>query len=131
VILFTLFWKRFHGRAAIITVVSGLLFTIFWISGGYEQHYRITGSKTDLLVSQKIIQQEDAARLLDLENRRFITDAKLIKAIREKIDLNGREDILPKISSSFISKGVPARLMTFIFALFTAVLSTWVIPPKE
>jgi sodium/proline symporter len=131
VILFTLFWKRFHGRAAIITVVSGLLFTIFWISGGYEQYYKITMEKTNLLISQKIINKDDAAGLQALEDRRFITAAQLGKAIREKIDLNGREDILPKISSSFISKGVPARLMTFLFALFTAVLSTWLIPRKE
>ena len=131
VILFTLFWKRFHGRAAIITVVSGLLFTILWISGGYEQNYKITRIKTDLLVSQKVIQQEDAGKLLALENRRFLTAAKLGKAIAEKIDLNGREDILPRISSSFISKGVPARLMTFIFALFIAVFSACFIPRKE
>jgi sodium/proline symporter len=131
VILFTLFWKRFHGRAAIITVVSGLLFTILWISGGYEQNYKITRDKTNLLISQNIIQKEDAAGLQALENRRFITAAQIGKAIREKIDLNGREEILPKISSSFISKGVPARLMTFLFTLITAVLSTWLIPVKE
>ena len=131
VILFTLFWKRFHGRAAIITVVSGLLFTILWISVGYEQNYEITRIKTDLLVSQKVIQQEDASKLLSLENRRFLTAAKLEKAIAEKIDLNGREDLLPRISSSFISKGVPARLMTFIFALFIAVFSACFIPRKE
>jgi sodium/proline symporter len=131
VILFTLFWKRFHGRAAIITVVSGLLFTILWISGGYEQNYKITRIKTDLLVSQKVIQQEDAGKLLSLENMRFLTSAKLGKAIAQKIDLSGREDILPRISSSFISKGVPARLMTFIFALFIAVFSACFIPRKD
>ncbi|MBT4399309.1 MAG: sodium/proline symporter, partial [Bacteroidetes bacterium] len=32
VILFTLFWKRFHGTAALLTIISGLLFTIIWIS---------------------------------------------------------------------------------------------------
>lgn len=30
VILFTLFWKRYHGRAVIATIISGLLFTILW-----------------------------------------------------------------------------------------------------
>jgi len=30
VILFTLFWKRYHGRAVIATIVSGLLFTVLW-----------------------------------------------------------------------------------------------------
>lgn len=131
VILFTLFWRRFHGRAAIITVVSGLLFTVFWIGGGYEQNYRITKTKTDMLVSQQIIQQEDAGKLMALDNRRFTSAAKLEKTIREKIDLTGREEILPKLSSSFISKGVPARLMTFIFAFVVAVLTTFLIPGKK
>jgi sodium/proline symporter len=30
VILFTLFWRRYHGRAVIATIVSGLLFTVLW-----------------------------------------------------------------------------------------------------
>lgn len=131
VILFTLFWKRFHGRAAIITVISGILFTVFWISGGYEQNYRITRTKTDLLVSQHIILQQDEDKLLTLDNTRFISVTRLEKAVREKIDLTGREDILPKISSSYISNGVPARLMTFFFALAVAVLSTFFVPAKE
>ena len=36
VILATLFWKRFHGKAALVTIVTGLLFTIFWISSGLD-----------------------------------------------------------------------------------------------
>jgi len=32
VILLTLFWKRFHGKAALVTIVTGMVFTIFWIS---------------------------------------------------------------------------------------------------
>lgn len=36
VILFTLFWKRFHGRAALTTIVAGMLFTVIWISTGLE-----------------------------------------------------------------------------------------------
>jgi sodium/proline symporter len=30
VILLTLFWNRYHGRAVIATIVSGLLFTVLW-----------------------------------------------------------------------------------------------------
>lgn len=30
VILFSLFWKRYHGRAVIATILSGLLFTVLW-----------------------------------------------------------------------------------------------------
>jgi len=36
VILFTLFWKRFHGKAALLTIVTGMLFTILWISTGMD-----------------------------------------------------------------------------------------------
>ncbi len=36
VVLYTLFWKRFHGRAALITIVAGMVFTIIWISSGME-----------------------------------------------------------------------------------------------
>ncbi|HAE87962.1 TPA: sodium/proline symporter [Candidatus Marinimicrobia bacterium] len=40
IILLTLFWKRFHGKAVVITIISGMLFTIIWISSGMEN--RIT-----------------------------------------------------------------------------------------
>ena len=37
VILLTLFWKRFHGIAALLTIITGLLFTIIWISTGMDK----------------------------------------------------------------------------------------------
>ncbi len=37
VILFSLFWKKFNGKAAVVSIVSGLLFTIFWISSGLDE----------------------------------------------------------------------------------------------
>lgn len=37
VILLTLFWKRFHGIPALLTIITGLLFTIIWISTGMEK----------------------------------------------------------------------------------------------
>jgi sodium/proline symporter len=37
VILFSLFWKRYHGKAALITIITGMVFTIVWISSGMEQ----------------------------------------------------------------------------------------------
>ncbi|MBI9067742.1 MAG: sodium/proline symporter [Salinivirgaceae bacterium] len=36
VIILTLFWKRYHGKAALITIISGMVFTIFWITSGFE-----------------------------------------------------------------------------------------------
>lgn len=39
VILFSLFWKRFHGRAALITALSGLILSVFWISMGWSEYF--------------------------------------------------------------------------------------------
>ncbi len=39
VILLTLFWKRFNGKAALVTIVTGLVFTIVWISSGLEKEF--------------------------------------------------------------------------------------------
>lgn len=37
VILLTLFWKRFHGKAALATIIVGMLFTVIWISTGMDE----------------------------------------------------------------------------------------------
>jgi len=37
VILLTLFWKRFHGIPALLTIVVGLTFTIIWIVSGMDE----------------------------------------------------------------------------------------------
>ncbi len=37
VILLSLFWKRFHGRAALVTIVTGMVFTIIWIASGMDK----------------------------------------------------------------------------------------------
>ena len=37
VILLTLFWKKFHGKAALTTIITGMLFTIIWISTGLDE----------------------------------------------------------------------------------------------
>ena len=36
VILLTLFWKKYHGKAVIVSILTGMLFTILWISTGME-----------------------------------------------------------------------------------------------
>ncbi|MBK9290248.1 MAG: sodium/proline symporter [Bacteroidetes bacterium] len=36
VVLLSFFWKRYHGLAALVTIVSGLAFTIIWISSGLD-----------------------------------------------------------------------------------------------
>jgi sodium/proline symporter len=105
--------------------------TIFWISAGFEQNYKVSEVKTDLLVKQSVISQNDAGNLLTLEGQRFVSASKFEETIRGKINIHGREETLQKISSAYISKGVPARLTTFIFALIVAVLSTLRIQPAE
>ena len=37
VIMLTLFWNKFHGKAALITIITGMLFTIVWISTGMDE----------------------------------------------------------------------------------------------
>ncbi|MGD9976935.1 MAG: sodium/proline symporter [Bacteroidales bacterium] len=37
VILLTLFWKKFHGKAALTTIIAGMAFTIIWISTGMDE----------------------------------------------------------------------------------------------
>ena len=127
VILFTLFWKRFHGKAAVITVVSGILFTIFWISGGFEQHYKVTESKTEFLVNQGIVGDSECKSLQLLEGRRFISTSRFEAALTEKLEEPYNEKRVTQIISSFTEKGVPARLTTFIFSLLTAIVATFAI----
>lgn len=37
VILFTLFWKRYSGMAAVVTIAGGMFFTIIWIASGMDE----------------------------------------------------------------------------------------------
>lgn len=39
VVLCTLFWKKFHSIAAIVTILVGITFTIVWISTGMEEWF--------------------------------------------------------------------------------------------
>ncbi|OFY63334.1 MAG: sodium:proline symporter [Bacteroidetes bacterium RBG_13_43_22] len=130
VILFTLFWKRFHGRAAVITVISGLLFTILWISGGFEQHYKVTESKTEFLVNQNIIDSQEKESLLILEGQRYVNSSKFESFVKSRL-AEPDEKKLAVISSAYTIKGIPARLTTFLFSLMAAILSTILITPSR
>ncbi len=37
VILLSLFWKKYHGKAALLTIIIGMIFTIVWISTGMDE----------------------------------------------------------------------------------------------
>jgi len=36
VVLLSLFWKKYHGKAAVCTIIGGMLFTIIWIATGLD-----------------------------------------------------------------------------------------------
>jgi Na+/proline symporter len=127
VVLFSLFWKRFHGRAAVVTVIAGLLFTVLWISGGFEQHYKVTAAKTDFLQKQDVITNSEQGNLLKLENFRFVSSSRFEEAVKQKITEPDNTKKVAVITSAFTEKGVPARLTTFLFSLLVAVLSTFLI----
>jgi len=128
VILFTLFWKKFHGKAAVVTIVTGILFTIFWISGGFEQHYRVTSGKIDFLAGQNVISQAEKANLLALEGKKFIKALKFEEELRECLRWGHDEKRISVLSSAFSVKSIPARLMTFIVCMAAAVFSTLLMP---
>lgn len=50
VILLTLFWKKFHGKAVLVTIVVGLLFTILWSLTGLDEKI-ITGRFMNFIVT--------------------------------------------------------------------------------
>jgi Na+/proline symporter len=127
VVLFSLFWQRFHGRAAVVTIIAGLLFTVLWISGGFEQHYKVTAAKTNFLQEQDVITSGEQGNLLKLENYRFVSSSRFEEAVKQKITEPDNTRKVAVITSAFTEKGVPARLTTFLFSLLVAVLSTFLI----
>jgi len=135
VIIFSLFWKRFHGRAVLATIIAGLLFTIFWMSAGFEQHYRVTDDKLSSLVEAEIISEEQASDFVELLDQKYISVTKFERILEEKFTETATERIveekLPVLVTTFTQKGLTARLFTFIVALVTAVLTTYLIPKKE
>jgi sodium/proline symporter len=128
VILFTLFWQKFHGRAALITIIAGILFTVFWISGGFEQHYKVSDSKTEFLVSQNIISNDEKESLIEIEGKKFVSSSKFEAAVNERLDESDTDNRLSVITFAYTIKGIPARLTTFIAALTVAIISTCLIP---
>jgi sodium/proline symporter len=141
VILFTLFWERFHGRAALVTIVSGLLFTVFWISGGFEQHYRVTTDKTLFLVEQGVLAPEEASLPGEMEGKKYISASafesdllEVLEADKEDSGVQPGESVrerLPAMVSSYTEKGIPARLLTFFVALAVAISSTFLLKKRK
>lgn len=131
VILFTLFWKRYHGRAAIVTILSGIIFTIIWISGGFELNYKVTRQKTEFLQAQNSIELRDKEALLSLVGEKYISLSRFESAVSEVLRDSGSTANLSMIVSAYTEKGVPARLTTFLVSLLVAVFATYLIPPER
>ena len=135
VILLSLFWKKFHGRAALATIIIGLLFTVFWISGGFEQHYRVTENKTTFLVEQEVISPGEQSLFENMKGEKYIASSSfetdLEKAVQEKWTAGEIEEKIPVLVTSYTEKGIPARLLTFLVALFVAVTGTYLLPRKQ
>ena len=135
VILLSLFWKRFHGRAALATIVVGLLFTIFWISGGFEQHYRVTQEKTQFLVEQDVIMPGEKSLFEDMGGDKYVGSGRFESELRERMEEGWSEEEvqekIPVMVTAYTEKGIPARLMTFLVALMVAVGTTYLVPRKE
>jgi hypothetical protein len=135
VILLSLFWKRYHGRAVLATIIVGLVFTIFWISGGFEQHYRVTGDNLQFLVEQQVLTEADQQLFQPLMEKKYVSQSAFEEALQQQFAGEAGQEIrlqenLPRMVTTFTQKGIPARLMTFLVALATAVLSTFILPRK-
>jgi len=135
VILLSLFWKRFHGRAALATIVVGLLFTIFWISGGFEQHYRVTQEKTLFLVEQDVIMPGEESLFEDMGGDKYVGSGRFETDLTERMEGRWSEEEvqekIPVMVTAYTEKGIPARLMTFLVALMVAVGTTYLVPRRE
>lgn len=136
VILFSLFWKKYHGRAVLATIIVGLLFTIFWISGGFEQHYRVSQDKIQFLTEQQVLDREQVELLQPVLEEKFVSQGKFENELRElfqedDVKRQWIEDNTRRLVTAFTQKGIPARLMTFLVAFATAVLTTYLIPKKQ
>ena len=135
VILLSLFWKKFHGRAALATIVVGLIFTVFWISGGFEQHYRVTDDKTAFLTEQNILAPEEASLFEEMKGDKYIGAGRFENELRDRVSETWTgeetEEKVPVMVTSYTEKGIPARLLTFIVALAVAVLTTYFVPEKQ
>jgi len=65
----------------------------------------------------------------------FVSISKFERALKEKFATTSADRVinkaLPHMVSTFTRKGLTARLFTFIIALVTAVITTYLIPKKK
>ncbi|MDZ7743951.1 MAG: sodium/proline symporter [Bacteroidota bacterium] len=130
VIILTLFWKKYHGRAAVLTIVSGLLFTIIWFSTGMEKHFMITEETIASMEMEKIPAKE-IAKVGQLQDIRFNSSGNFDEALEDALGSEAYTEYAGVIKRNASIHGISARMMTFIVAMIVAVLSTYLIRKKE
>ncbi|MBN2680915.1 MAG: sodium/proline symporter [Bacteroidales bacterium] len=144
VILLSLFWKKYHGRAVLLTIISGMAFTIFWIGGGYEKHYKITDERIEQFISNA----DDSIEKSEIEYRKslitkleslkdivIVSDYSLRNRIEEIIKFENDEQKAKAVSTikqGFTHKNWPtSRILTFFVALFFAIAGTYLIKTNQ
>lgn len=132
VILLTLFWKKYHGKAVIATIIIGVGFTIFWIGGGYESHYRLTDNGIKQIKAENLLNDDVIQKLTSIKDEKIVTDFTLENKISELVDEKEIVNTVSVVKSVSVNKGLTSRILTFFIALITAVLSTFLLSkPKK
>ncbi|MDT8308214.1 MAG: sodium/proline symporter [Bacteroidales bacterium] len=130
VILLTLFWKRYHGKAVIITIITGLLFTIVWFNTGMEEHYLLDNETVAVIALE--IGEEQIAKLNEIKDQRIVSQSKFREMVASFVGNKTREqqEYVAFIVNSAKKKGITARILTFFIALFVGIASSFVFKRK-
>lgn len=140
VILYTLFWKKFHGKAAVITILTGLIFTVLWISTGMEADYKVS-EQTKQMLTKNSYSTEGIANLEDLKNKTFENKQTFETAVNQALPENeaskfifilvkygktedGKYKVTGKSLEIIKSKYIPRRLIAKLEPLSGTKFST-------
>lgn len=130
VIILTLFWKKYHGKAVIITIIAGLVFTILWFSTGMEKHYKITENTIANIEADKV-PANVIGEIAALKNIRFNSQDKIENKLKNLFTEKEYEDYSGAIVRNATVTGISARLLTFIVALVAAIASSYLVKRKR
>jgi sodium/proline symporter len=130
VVILTLFWKRYHGRAALITIITGLVFTLVWFSTGMEKHYKITQESLSKIEAENVPAQS-VAKLQILKDERFNSAANFASSVQDVLGKTDFDSHFGAVKRNASVTGISARILTFFMALLAAVLSTFLIRGRK
>lgn len=130
VIILTLFWKHYHGRAVIITIITGLLFTIFWFSTGMEKHYKVT-DETITNIEAENIPAEVSGQIMEMKGVRYNSANNFEDKLESLLAEEQFKEYKGAVKRNATVKGISARFLTFVIALVAAVLSSYLIKRRK